>query len=60
MDCLTDAYASQSEVVLGELLIQEQAAEYRCKLVAQDGWETTLTREFASQTSAGDDSAAEL
>jgi hypothetical protein len=55
MDRLTDAYAVQSEAVLGELLIKEQSAEYRCKLVAQDGWESMLVREFASRSSAGAD-----
>jgi type III restriction enzyme len=53
MNRLTDAYSEQSEAVLGELLIKAPRAEYRCKLVAQDGWEAMLLRDFESASSAG-------
>lgn len=46
MNRLTAAYTEQSADLLGELIIKEPAAEYRCMLVTQDKWKATLNTEL--------------
>jgi hypothetical protein len=47
MQRLTDAYTCQTTAHLGELIIKEAAAEYRCLLIAQDGWQAALNEKLS-------------
>ena len=45
-DRLTSAYPEQTTAHRGDLVIKDARAEYRCLLVAQDGWEARLNGEL--------------